>query len=60
MLTKSVPSQGTLEFNGSVISQWENELSNKMSTAAGLENMAVDSGRGGKEGTCVSGTDIHC
>lgn len=59
MLTKCVPSHGTLGFNGSIISQWENVPSNKMSTAAGLENMLVDNERGGKKGTCVIDTDIH-
>ena len=52
MLTKCVPSHGTLGFNGSIISQWENVPSNKMATAAGLENMLVDNERGGKKGTC--------
>ena len=49
MLTKCVPSHGTLGFNGSIISQWENVPSNKMATAAGLENMLVDNERGGKK-----------
>lgn len=49
MLTKYVPSQGTLGFNGNIISQWENVPSNKISTAAGLVNMIVDSGRGARK-----------
>lgn len=52
MLTNCVSSHGTLEFNGSIISQWENVPLNKMSTAAGLENMLVDNERGGKKDTC--------
>lgn len=34
--------------------------SNKISTAAGLVNMIVDSGRGVKEGTYAIDTHMHC
>lgn len=59
ILTNCVPSHGKLEFNGSIVSQWENVPSNKMSTAAGLGNMLVDNGRGRKKDTCVIDTHIH-
>lgn len=51
-LTKCALSYGTLGFSGNTISQWENVPLNKMSAAAGLENMLVDNGRAGRKDTC--------